>query len=451
MTYQTDERLKGYLDTNQLHREQMCLAILAIDKRFSEVRPRHPRGGPDGGRDIEAVFKDNQRVFGAVGFVNQADDSSEKKKKIKEKFGDDLISAISASPPCQVFVFLTNVNLTVGEKDELTSQARAKGLSYCEIFDRERLRIALDSADGFAIRFQFLSLALSDAEQSSFFARWGDDIQSVISTGFQSVHSTLDRILFLQEAGESMSSLLIGFELDRTYSADEIGHFRAFCSMQLKEPKLKIFSIVFGSSDKSDRMRNDRPESERDLRSGIKFGISGGQWEQKIDLPGDPGVDSPDDSDAEATDEMSEDEVPEKYTQAGWSSSAGQNEAKFIRAQYEKDSFFRFFPTLTVRDINDAMFMPILNASLADKVKCIHVFANEYKLLEIPKQDFVIDKSEFAPSIPVDFSAEELGDPWVRIRPNGPSAFRISFSEQTPHRVFSPRQTQNSLGTRKKS
>jgi hypothetical protein len=35
MPYETDERLKNFLDTNQLHREQMCLAVMSIDKRFS--------------------------------------------------------------------------------------------------------------------------------------------------------------------------------------------------------------------------------------------------------------------------------------------------------------------------------------------------------------------------------------------------------------------------------
>lgn len=63
MAYETDERLKSYLDTNQLHREQLCLAILALDKRFTNVRPRHPRGGPDGGRDIEVA-----RTFSIAGF-----------------------------------------------------------------------------------------------------------------------------------------------------------------------------------------------------------------------------------------------------------------------------------------------------------------------------------------------------------------------------------------------
>ena len=81
MPYDTDERLKSYLDTNQIHREQMCLAVVAIDRRVSDVRHSHPRGGPDGARDIEAVFNGVQRVFGAEGFVNQATDSEEPKKK----------------------------------------------------------------------------------------------------------------------------------------------------------------------------------------------------------------------------------------------------------------------------------------------------------------------------------------------------------------------------------
>ena len=77
MTYETDQRLKNYLDTNQLARERLCLAVLAIDKRFSDVKPRHPRGGPDGGRDIEAVFRSSETAFAAVGFLNEANDSDD--------------------------------------------------------------------------------------------------------------------------------------------------------------------------------------------------------------------------------------------------------------------------------------------------------------------------------------------------------------------------------------
>jgi hypothetical protein len=104
MPYPTDERLKGFLDTNQLHREQMCLAVMAIDKRFSNVRPRHPRGGPDGGRDIEAIFNGVQRVFGAVGFVNHATDSDAEKKSATKKFKVDLTAALKQQPWPEVFV-----------------------------------------------------------------------------------------------------------------------------------------------------------------------------------------------------------------------------------------------------------------------------------------------------------------------------------------------------------
>ena len=86
---------------------------------------------------------------------------------------------------------MTNINLTIGEKDEMIGEAKKAGLLYCEIFDRERLRILLDSPDGFSIRFQYLGISLSEEEQASFFAKWGDDIQSVISTGFPMLTGSL--------------------------------------------------------------------------------------------------------------------------------------------------------------------------------------------------------------------------------------------------------------------
>ena len=86
MPYETENRLRSFLNANQLGREQMCRSILAIDRRFSEVTPRHPNGGPDGGRDIQALFKEHHLAYGAVGFINNASDTAEQKKKIKKKF-----------------------------------------------------------------------------------------------------------------------------------------------------------------------------------------------------------------------------------------------------------------------------------------------------------------------------------------------------------------------------
>ncbi|MHC1701891.1 MAG: hypothetical protein AB9900_13125 [Humidesulfovibrio sp.] len=430
MPYTTDERLKSFLDTNQLHREQMCLAILSIDKRFSDVRPRHPRGGPDGGRDIEATFRGDQRAYGAVGFANQADDTDEKKKRISGKFRADLQSALDAEPTPSAFVFLTNINLTIGEKDDLSTEARAKGFVHCEIFDRERLRIALDSPDGLAIRFQYLDIPLSDAEQATFFARWGDDIQSVIATGFQRIENTLERLLFLQEATHSLLYINIVLELDRSYSAEEIGHFRSFCHLHLKEVRHNIYAILFGSSDKSDRMRSDI--QNKDQLSGIKYGMSGGQWEQHV---------SKQDTDACGGDNQE----GNKYIQVGSSSSIGLTEVKRITISYNRDSLMTYWPMLTLRDLDGAFFLPFLNASLAEKVRQIHVFSNEYKLLELNQHEFNVDSDPVAPSFPVAFSQSELEDPWVRIRPVMASCFFLLFSEQTPLRFFAPRKTENTF------
>jgi hypothetical protein len=434
LPFNTDERLKSRLDSRLLDRERMCLAVLANDRRFTNVTPRHPRGGPDGGRDIQAIFRNDQLAFGAVGFVNQASDSSkEQKRTIKSKFKDDLMSALNADTKPTVFVFFTNINLTVREKEALVSQAIKAGLANYEIFDREQIRIALDNADGFAIRFQYLGIPLSKPEQVSFFAKWGDDIQSIISTGFQRVEKTLERVLFLQEAADVLSGVTLRFELDRNYPAEEIGHFRAFCDMCLKEPKLKIFGVMFGCCDKSRRMEPEFDPAAQ--RSGIKYGISSGQWEEHIDLEAKDDPDKPD--------EKSE---PPEYKQVGSGGGRGMDSVEFISASYRHDPhFFRFWPRLKLLDIDQAWLMPILNKSLAEKVKAIHVYANGYKLYEAARSEFSIDNSSFDPKIPAQFSPEELADPWVRIRPKGLSTFVISFSERTPRRLFASPQTPDSL------
>ena len=72
----------------------MCRSILSIDRRFTEVKPRHPRGGPDGGRDIEGIFRGDKLAFGAVGFFNQANDSDKQKNAAIVKFENDLSNTL---------------------------------------------------------------------------------------------------------------------------------------------------------------------------------------------------------------------------------------------------------------------------------------------------------------------------------------------------------------------
>lgn len=425
-TYATDERLKSYLDTNQQHREQLCLSVLAMDKRFSNVRPRHPRGGPDGGRDIEAMYRGDQLAYAAVGFVNQANESNGHKSKANKKFKEDLENAWTAEPRPKVFVFFTNVNLTAGEKHDLVELAKKRGFAECDVFDRERIRIALDSADGFAARFQFLGLPMSEAEQASFFAKWGDDINSVITTGFQQVHSTLAHLLFLQEANRPLDSLHVYFKLDREYTATEINHFRAFLSIYLKEPKIGTLAILFGSCD---RMYRFTPADKKPApdQSGIAHGICLGQW--RTPWPEDPHESASDDS--QGLD----------YEELGFGSSIGMKVAKGIGITFHNDSLIRITPTFTLADFDEAMLMPIVNHSLAEKLEHISVYANGYMLLDLPRHAFKIDASEFKlERIDNGFNQQELSDPWVRLRPSNLSSnWNLSFSRDVPVRMFSSR------------
>jgi len=127
MPTETDLRLRSWLDANQRDREYMCRAIMALDSHYSDVRPRHPSGGPDGGRDIEAVHDGERVTYGAVGFINGANDSDAQKKKIRTKFADDLRAALKAKSDLKVFVFMTNLHLSVGDQEHLVAKAYPSG------------------------------------------------------------------------------------------------------------------------------------------------------------------------------------------------------------------------------------------------------------------------------------------------------------------------------------
>jgi hypothetical protein len=421
MVYQTDERLKSFLDTNQLARERLCLAVLAIDSRFTNVKPRHPRGGPDGARDIDANFLNVQHAFGAVGFVNQANDSDEQKKRATGKFKVDLEAALAVEPTINVFVFFTNVNLTVKEKSDLVNLSQAKGLSNCEIFDRERIRIVLDSADGFSIRFQYLQIPLSEAEQATFFAKWGDDIQEVISEGFGKLEGVLKRLQFLAETNLPLDVFSVAIELDREYAASEIGHFRAFCSLELREPKNRILGYVFGETDDPNR-HDAKSVDDLDLRiGGIGQGRCGKSWEERI---------------------IGDNVVPDPFSEEGRvmgrtsdSVSIGLQRVRTIVINFGSHGLFRVLPYLLLRDVDEARLAFFLNRSLADKLKAVQVYGNEYKLAEYSREIMRIDRAVGNFEIPLFFAEEELADEWVRVM-HDLSPFRVSFSERTPLRVY---------------
>src|SRR5688572_15736005 len=100
----TEERLRTWLDANQVQRERLCIAVLAIEGDYSKVRPRRPKGGPDGARDIEAKYRGGVIVWGAVGFRNSTKDSAEDKAWVRKKFMADIESALLENSNLKGFV-----------------------------------------------------------------------------------------------------------------------------------------------------------------------------------------------------------------------------------------------------------------------------------------------------------------------------------------------------------
>lgn len=431
MATDTDLKLRSYLDANQRDREQMCRAILELHPQYSEVRPRHPLGGPDGGRDLQATDEAGRLTFGAVGFKNGANDSSQHVKEIKAKFKVDVGTARKTEPKPLVFVFMTNVALTMGTQESLVTFAREAGFEHCEIYDRERLRIELDSVRGLFVRFQYLNTPLSPAEQASFLSQFGEAVQSLVTTGITDVQKSLRRLLFLKEAERTLHSLQVRFNFDREYDADELGHVRAYAHLYLKEFKYDIFSLYFGVSDKAHRYHAE--ENFASDPAGLKAGLSGGQWEQHLKLP-----DSSDTEDLDrVADETWEDEkIPWVATSS--QSSIGREKLDALIANYTHDSgMFRFTPRLKLIDLDGAMFGVSANRSLAEHITSIDVFANGFQLITKALVRSEPANNDAESEMPGNWTAEELKDEWHILRPaNGNSLFTLDFFSMIPKRRF---------------
>jgi hypothetical protein len=398
---ETDERLRRWLDANQLARERLCHAILSLDKRFTSVRTRHPRGGPDGGRDLDATFQDGRRVFGAVGFVNSASDSPTEKTSVAKKFTDDLETALAADHGLKIFVFFTNVSLTLGEKKTLAETANAKGIETVDVFDRERMRIALDSTDGLAARHQYLDIKMSDGEQAAFFARWGDDLEELITRSVGAVDSRLDRIQFIQEQNRPLHSFSYHVKLNREMTASETPYLRA------------LMVITFAPLSR-------RPDGKLHMLVSTDHG----EWQE--------------DGAAKMSGYM-------PVVATTW----GLHPAYLVERKlcYHNELFksvpFTLFashfgpPILgkTLGNLDQALVAVFVNRSLADAVDEIAVIANEYVVWKTSSSPEVV---ESAPSgvLPVDFTSTELAnDPWVELKPAIGSGW-FDFSRYTPRRLF---------------
>jgi len=245
---QTDERLRFALNGNQPSRERMCLAVLALDRTYTDIRPRRPEGGPDGGRDIQCL-RNSELCFGAVGFVNNVSDSADDKSAAKNKFKSDLQTALTTEPKLRAFVFFTNVDLTPNEVELLSQWGKEKNVTFIDIYWRERIRIALDNPEGLAIRFQYLGLKLSDAEQTSFFSRFGNDLEKLVTGRFDSIERKIDALEFTFWTKGVLREINLELEFYKQEDSrrDSPEHFRVFLLLQSSLGEKR--SVMLGGRD----------------------------------------------------------------------------------------------------------------------------------------------------------------------------------------------------------
>ena len=113
----------------------------------------------------------------------------------------------------------------------MKEEARKAGIGHCDILDRERLRIELDSPAGFFIRFQHLTIPSPRPSKRAFSPGMVTVSRRSSSTGFQRIERTLGRILFLQESADVLDGISVRFRLKQSYPS--YGH-RAF--PRLRQP-----------------------------------------------------------------------------------------------------------------------------------------------------------------------------------------------------------------------
>jgi hypothetical protein len=145
---ETWHRLQAWTN-GQAQSERLAAQILLFDG-YGSVDPSHPLGGPDGGKDILCT-KDGLPCLGGVYFPR----GHQSFKEIKKKFRSDLRKAEVQQPPVRRFIFITNQELRLGEREELASIA--KNIEV-ELYHLERITAILDSPGMHSVRAQFLGI-----------------------------------------------------------------------------------------------------------------------------------------------------------------------------------------------------------------------------------------------------------------------------------------------------
>ncbi|WKW12841.1 hypothetical protein Strain138_002151 [Pseudogemmatithrix spongiicola] len=397
----TEERLRSWLDGNQPARERLCLHLLSLDRRFTQIKPVQPKGGPDGGRDLEARFDNIGPARGGIGFRNSPSDSSTDFRWVKSKLADDLSSALTNEPRLVAFAFFTNVRLTVGQRQKLEELARTKTTAQLELYDRERMRVLLDGVEGLAARYQFLQIPLSAPEQAAFFSRWGSDLEAMVTRSFTKVDERLRRIEFLQESQRPLTQLAFHIVLASATPISDLPHVRAMLH-------ISRFTGDLRRNRWNLAVCNNSPD--RSLPScGQGPCVGGAFWHEDAATP------------------------------LGTFASTWPDPFRIIASHGGVSAWLDDSQLSRLADLDEASFAFFMNRKLWERVGRIDIFANDYLVWTASVSELSDDPPNAQPELPWQFSADELADEWVRVMPRGYTG-SLNFTSSTPLRLIEAEQ-----------
>jgi hypothetical protein len=299
---------------------------------------------------------------------------------------------------------MTNVSLTVTGQANLVKHARSVGIEVCDIFHGERLRILLDSPEGLGVRFQYLQLPLSEAEQAAFFARWGSQIEQLITRQFTIFDQKLARLEFLHDCSRPLREFSIELRLSRVLSPTDLGHFRILLSIM------------------ATGLREAYAKMDIGIRSGPPEGramVSGEFWVTAVEKRSDS-----------------------LETKRGIYSKFGSwigEEVLFLSARGGFSEWTSgLVPAATLGDLDENLLGIFVTKPLAALIAEVRVVANGYILVQFVAENINVyedGNSDWADLWPMELSDDEALVPWVRLDLRG-GTIRLDFANSTPLRLF---------------
>jgi len=168
----------------QIKAERLAANLLDLDG-FTSIDPQCPLGGPDGIKDV-ICEKNDWKYIGAAYFPATVKDF----KGIKKKFTEDLKGVKKNT--VDGIVFVTNQKLTPAERDKLIEEAD-KQKSKVIIYHIERIRVLLDSPQGFGLRLTILGIEMTKEEQMSFFSDQRNYLKKLLAENSEYIISSIER------------------------------------------------------------------------------------------------------------------------------------------------------------------------------------------------------------------------------------------------------------------